>query len=85
MCIDGGKGSLVRGPSLQEYLDSAFEHATRQENAPTAPMAFETDIGSQSHHSPVNTPAWVGLAEPHLVVQEEVNWGVAVARHSRVR
>jgi hypothetical protein len=85
VCIDGGEGSLIRWPSLQEQPDSAFEYATRQENAPTAPVALEANIGSESHHSPVHAPAWVRLAEPHLVFQEEIDRGVAVDRHFRLR
>ena len=82
--VDGGSGGLVGRSPAQECLHPLFKNPSRQKHATATSVAAQPDVSAEAHDGPVNAAAWVRLAQPHLILEEEIDWRVAVDSHGIV-
>ena len=62
---------MLLGPrpgSPDHPLDPFVERAAVEQDLAPADLAFEPDIGADTHHAPLVAAARVGFAQPHQVI-----------------
>ncbi len=68
-----------------ERLHPPFQFASRQEDSPLTPLAFDSDVGAKTVDLPIETAARMGFAQANDIADPELEWAVLVDGHRNRR